>query len=216
MFPAFFMPRTWIFDLDNTLHHADRHAFPVIDAAMTQWLTTQLAISPAQANQLRLNYWQRYGATLLGLRKHHKHLNPHHFLSACHPLPTLRQELHPMPRLKSTLARLAGKKYLFTNGPLSYAEMMLDTLGITDHFAGIAAIDTVKLQPKPHLAAFRQMLRQFALSATECVMVEDSIDNLVSAKKLGMSTVWLRAHHHQHPAADYCIRHLHQLLHCQS
>jgi putative hydrolase of the HAD superfamily len=202
----------WIFDLDNTLHHASRHAFPVIDNAMTQWLQQHLALSQQDANEMRLRYWQRYGATLLGLRKHHPHLSPHAFLSACHPYEELIKELHPMSQLKTTLARLPGRKYLFTNGPLGYAELMLATLGISQYFTAIAAVDTIKLEPKPKPQAFRLMLRQFQLQAQDCIMVEDSIDNLITAKKLGMHTVWLRNHYRGHPAADQLITRLNQLL----
>ncbi|WP_410500072.1 pyrimidine 5'-nucleotidase [Chitinibacter sp. S2-10] len=206
------MPVNWIFDLDNTLHDASRHAFPVIDTAMTQWLQTELSLSHQHANQLRQDYWRRYGATLLGLRRHHPEVNPHHFLAASHPLAQLRQSLHPMPRLKTTLARLPGKKYLFTNGPLAYAEMMLIELGIMRHFSGIAAVDTLKLQPKPHTGAFRAMLAQFRLQARDCIMVEDSLDNLLTAKKLGMQTIWLRPGQRNHPAADRAMTQLHQLI----
>ena len=205
------MQATWIFDLDNTLHNASRHAFPIIDASMTTWLQDNLQLNHSQANHLRQDYWRRYGATMLGLIKHHANLNPHHFLAACHPLEALLTEVHPMPQLKTTLQRLPGNKILFTNGPQSYARAMLSALDIDRFFMGIAAIDTVKLTPKPIPKAYHQMLRQFRLQAKHCIMVEDSIDNLVTAKKLGMQTVWLRGGMRGHPAADRCISQLRQL-----
>lgn len=206
------MPQpTWIFDLDNTLHNASRHAFPIIDASMTTWLQNNLQLSHSQANHLRQDYWRRYGATMLGLIRHHTHLNPHHFLAACHPLEDLLTEIHPMPQLKTTLQRLPGDKVLFTNGPIAYARAMLSALDIDRHFMGIAAIDTLRLTPKPIPKAYHHMLRQFKLTAKDCIMVEDSIDNLITAKKLGMRTVWLRPGTHNHPAADRCVSQLKQL-----
>ncbi|WP_245591040.1 pyrimidine 5'-nucleotidase [Deefgea rivuli] len=202
---------TWIFDLDNTLHQASRHAFPIIDSAMTAWLQVHLQLNYNEANHLRQDYWRRYGATMLGLIRHHGHLNPHHFLAACHPLEQLLREVHPMPQLKSTLQRLTGNKILFTNGPISYARAMLAALDIERYFIGIAAIDTVNLTPKPIPTAYYQILRQFKLQARQCIMVEDSIGNLITAKKLGMQTVWLRAGMRGHPAADRCISQLSQV-----
>ena len=205
------MQSTWIFDLDNTLHNASQHAFPIIDASMTTWLQDNLQLNHSQANHLRQDYWRRYGATMLGLIRHHNHLNPHHFLAACHPLAQLLTEIHPMPQLKTTLQRLPGQKILFTNGPIAYARAMLSALDIDRYFSGIAAIDTLRLTPKPIPKAYHQMLRQFKLSTKDCIMVEDSIDNLVTAKKLGMQTVWLRSGMRGHPAADRCISQLKQL-----
>lgn len=201
----------WLFDLDNTLHHASRHAFPVIDSAMTRYLMEELQLSRQDANHLRVHYWQRYGATLLGLRRHHPHIDPHHFLAACHPLDELLREVHPMPGLRQTLRRLHGRKILFTNGPLAYARTMLAALRIEREFDGIAAIDTLKLTPKPLPAAYRHVLRHFRLAPHDCTLVEDSADNLLTARRLGMRTVWLNRSGRRHPAADRVIRRLCEL-----
>ena len=57
----------WIFDLDNTLHNATPHIFPHINRSMTAYLREHLALDEAAADALRMDYWQRYGATLSGL-----------------------------------------------------------------------------------------------------------------------------------------------------
>ena len=67
--------RLTLFDLDNTLHNAMVHVFPRINRAMTQYVQTHLNLDEADANALRLTYWKRYGATLLGLIRHH-HTDP--------------------------------------------------------------------------------------------------------------------------------------------
>ena len=61
----------WIFDLDNTLHNARPHIFPHINRAMTEYLQVKLGLEPDAASALRHEYWKRYGATLLGLMRHH-------------------------------------------------------------------------------------------------------------------------------------------------
>ncbi len=61
----------WIFDLDNTLHNATPHIFPHINRSMTAYLQEHLQLDEAEANDLRMHYWQRYGATLSGLIRHH-------------------------------------------------------------------------------------------------------------------------------------------------
>src|SRR5690554_3754662 len=61
----------WLFDLDNTLHDCSRHIFQAIDGAMSDAMMRSLDLDRASADQLRLDYWRRYGATAIGLERHH-------------------------------------------------------------------------------------------------------------------------------------------------
>jgi len=79
----------WLLDLDNTLHDALTHIMPRIDRAMTDYVMTHLSVNEVQANLLRLQYWQRYGATLLGMVRHHG-VDATHFLQRRIPFPTCR------------------------------------------------------------------------------------------------------------------------------
>ena len=63
--------RAWIFDLDNTLHNASPHIFPHLNRSMTEYLERHLDLDTEEAGRLRRHYWKRYGATLLGLMRHH-------------------------------------------------------------------------------------------------------------------------------------------------
>ena len=80
--------RVWIFDLDNTLHDARPHIFPHINRSMTAYLQQHLQLDETAANALRMHYWQRYGATLSGLMRHHD-TKPEHFLWHTHQFPEL-------------------------------------------------------------------------------------------------------------------------------
>jgi putative hydrolase of the HAD superfamily len=110
----------WIFDLDNTLHNATPHIFPHINRAMTAYLQQHLHLDEAEAGALRRRYWQRYGATLLGLIKHHD-TDPAHFLWHTHQFPDLKRMVVREPQLRHVLQRLRGRKYLFSNAPVHYA-----------------------------------------------------------------------------------------------
>ena len=65
------MTRVWLLDLDNTLHDATAVVFPRINLAMTEYVARELSIGHDEANALRMTYWHRYGATLLGMIRHH-------------------------------------------------------------------------------------------------------------------------------------------------
>ena len=77
------MSRVWIFDLDDTLHNASSHIFPVMNRAMTHYIVEHLGLDEPAAFALRQHYWRVYGATLKGLMRHHN-TNPHHFLHETH------------------------------------------------------------------------------------------------------------------------------------
>ena len=98
----------WIFDLDNTLHNATPHIFPHINRAMTAYLQQHLHLDEVAAGALRRRYWQRYGATLLGLIKHHG-TDPAHFLWHTHQFPDLSRMVLREPRLRHMLQRLRGQ-----------------------------------------------------------------------------------------------------------
>jgi putative hydrolase of the HAD superfamily len=60
-------------------------------------------------------------------------------------------------------------------------------------------------------AGFRALLRAEHLDPKRCIMVEDSLPNLVAAKKLGMRTVWVSAGLRCSPFVDVKINSVLQL-----
>lgn len=182
--------RVWIFDLDNTLHNATPHIFPHINRSMTAYLQEHLQLSEDEANALRVDYWQRYGATLTGLMRHHG-TDPDHFLWHTHQFPDLPNMVLREPRLRHVLKVLPGKKVVYSNAPLHYAQAVLKLLRVDDLFDDVFAIEQSRYKPKPQTSGFRRLLRKHRLHAAQCVMVEDSAENLQTAKRLGMRTVWV-------------------------
>lgn len=184
------MPIAWIFDLDNTLHDARPHIFPHINRAMTAYIATRLCISEAEAQVMRVHYWHRYGATLKGLVRHHA-INPHEFLWHTHQFPDLQRMLVADTGLRQMLRRLPGRKIVFTNSPLQYANSVLKLLGIARAFDAVYSIESVRFKPKPDPAGFRLLLRAERLRPSETILVEDTLSNLRTARSLGMRTVWI-------------------------
>lgn len=197
--------QVWIFDLDDTLHDASAHIFPHINRAMTQYLMTHLDLSEEDANQLRRQYWRRYGATLQGLMRHHG-TNPHHFLYHTHRFPQLESMLMQTHGLRTVLRQLPGRKIVFTNAPGAYAEQVLKLLKVRDLFEGVFSIESTRFHPKPSPIGFMHLLRYFRLQANRCTMVEDSLPALQTAKKLGMRTIYIHPKAKRRTFVDACLR----------
>lgn len=183
-------PVNWLFDLDDTLHHAGAAVFPMINECMTRYISHHVGVSRAEADWMRTHYWQRYGATLEGLSRHHR-IQPAHFLRHTHPMATLLPLIETSNKLPALLRQLPGRKWVFSNGPQHYVEAIVRHLGIDHQIERCFGMDSFVLVPKPRLAAYRSVLRQTGLAAGDCIMVEDSVQNLKTAKRLGMRTVWL-------------------------
>ncbi len=180
----------WIFDLDNTLHNATPHIFPYINRAMTAYLQHHLQLDEAEAEALRRHYWQRYGATLLGLIRHHD-TDPRHFLWHTHQFPNLKRMVVGEPQLYHALRRLPGRKFVLSNAPAHYAQAVLRVLGVADLFDAVFPIERLRYRPKPDVHGFLRLCRAHHLRPRRCIMVEDTLENLHTAKRLGMKTVWI-------------------------
>lgn len=195
----------WLFDLDNTLHDADPHIFPHINTSMREYIERHLGLDKEEASWLRQHYWVRYGATLLGLMRHHG-TDPVHFLRETHRFPDLKGMLVFDWAVKAALRRLPGRKILFSNAPGHYTETVLALTGMARLFDAVYSVESLRFRPKPMLSGFRALLKAEGLDPRRCIMVEDSLANLVAAKSLGMTTVWVSTGFRRSPYVDVKIR----------
>ncbi|MSQ71022.1 MAG: pyrimidine 5'-nucleotidase [Betaproteobacteria bacterium] len=184
------MHLTWIFDLDNTLHNASRHIFPHINRSMTAYLQQQLRLDEGAASALRIHYWKTYGATLVGMMRHHG-TDPVHFLSETHQFPELERMMVAEGGLRHALKRLPGKKILYSNAPFNYARSVIEALRIGRFFDAVYTVEHTRFRPKPDPAGLRLLLKAEKLVAGRCVLVEDTLANLRAARRLGLKTAWV-------------------------
>lgn len=185
----------WLFDLDNTLHDAGAFVFPALKLSMRGYIQQQLQVDAAEAQRLNLHYWHRYGATLLGLMRHHG-VDAAHFLHDTHRLPGLEPTVRGHRHDFAALARLPGRKFILTNAPRAYALRVLGALGIGHLFDGVFAIEDMamfgQLRPKPDARMLRRMAVRMRVPPSCCVLVEDTLVHQKSARRVGMGTVWMQ------------------------
>ena len=189
MHPRLAHVRTWIFDLDNTLYPASADLFAQVDRRMTAYIARLLDLDEEAARRVQKGYFLGpHGTTLAGLMAEH-HVDPHHFLDDVHAIEmdVLR---HDAP-LAAAIARLPGRKLVFTNGDAPYARRVLDRVGLADAFEAVHDVHAMGLVPKPHPSAYRGLCERWGIDPATAFFADDMRRNLVPAKAIGMTTVWV-------------------------
>jgi len=169
--------------------------FRAIDVRMTDFVECHLGVDRDEANRLRVHYWRRYGATLLGLIRHHR-VDPHSFLHHSHDF-DVAALVRAEPGMGPVLGRLRGRKVLLSNAPDRYADTVLRGVGLHRLIRKRHCIETLRLhgrfRPKPSVAMFRAVLAREGVAgranAGRAVLVDDSAPNLKAARAAGFSTV---------------------------
>jgi putative hydrolase of the HAD superfamily len=208
MDPALSHIDTWIFDLDNSLYPASANLFELIDQRMGAFIQRLLGCDPIEARRVQKDFFRDHGTTLAGLMAEHG-TEPREFLDYVHDIDLAR--ISADPRLVAALDRLPGRKFVFTNGDETYAARVLAKLGLANAFDGLHDIHAMDYLPKPDPRAYAKMCAHHAIDPRRALFVEDMARNLVPAKALGMTTVWIdngseQASHQADPAfIDYRI-----------
>ncbi len=179
---------TWLFDLDNTLYPPSAALFPRIDVKMGQFIQKLLGVDAEQARRVQKAFWASHGTTLRGLMDNHG-VEPSEFLDYVHDIDMGTVE--PDQRLVAAMARLPGRKLIFTNADTTYATRVLARLGLAGAFEAIHCIHGMDYQPKPDPRAYDMLVERYAIDPTRALFVEDMARNLAPAKALGMTTVWV-------------------------
>jgi putative hydrolase of the HAD superfamily len=193
---AFSHIRAWIFDLDNTLYPAECNLFAEVDHRMGAFIARYLDIPYEEARYLQKHYYRQFGTTLNGLMAVHS-LDPKPFLDYVHDI-----DLSPVdesPHLSAALARLPGRKLIFTNGTRAHAERVAGKLGVLHHFEDIFDIIDSAYVPKPKPEPYARFLSEHGIDPRRAAMFEDMPHNLIEPHALGMRTVLVKSVYFDHP-----------------
>ncbi|MCU0800980.1 MAG: pyrimidine 5'-nucleotidase [Rhodobacteraceae bacterium] len=196
--------RTWVFDLDNTLYPPAARLFDQIEVRMTDWVMQALSVDRAEADRLRLHYWQTHGTTLAGLMAEHG-VDPHPYLVDVHDISF--DVLQPDPALAAAIAALPGRRIVYTNGSAPYARKVLAARGLTAVFDAVYGVEHADFHPKPAPLAYQTVFGRDGLDPATAAMFEDDPRNLAAPHAMGLRTVLVGpdahdAAHIQHHTTD--------------
>jgi putative hydrolase of the HAD superfamily len=181
---------TWLFDLDNTLYPHECGFAPEVDARMTEHVAALTGLPRAEAHALQLRYLDEHGLTLRGLMLHHG-VDPVAFNAQFHDLALGR--IPADPALAAALARLPGRRLIFTNADDVHTDRVIAQVGLTGLFHGVFHIASADFVPKPQAASFARLIEMHAIRSGATAFFDDRAVNLAPAAALGMTTVLVGA-----------------------
>jgi putative hydrolase of the HAD superfamily len=177
---------TWLFDLDNTLYPLESGLAELMEPRITQFVMELTGLPREESYALQKKYLMDHGLTLRGLMLHHQ-VDPEVYHARFHDMPL--DGLIPDHDLYSALARLPGRRLIFTNADHIHTARVLDHLGIADLFEDVFHIGSAAFEAKPSPLAFARIMQAHAIDPARTAFFEDSERNLAPAAELGMTTV---------------------------
>lgn len=180
---------TWIFDLDNTLYPASCRLFDQVDRRIGEFIAEHLGVGAVEARRLQKLYFREYGTTLSGLMARHA-VDPGRYLDYVHRIDL--SAVSPSPALAVALARLPGRKLIYTNGSVPHAERVMERLGVREHFGAVFDIVAGNFVPKPKEESYRALIERHTVEPQRAALIEDLPQNLLPAAALGMTTILVR------------------------
>ena len=181
---------TWIFDLDNTLYSADSGIFQQVHKLMGEFISKNLKMDMVEAKKLQSKYYKQHGTTLRGLMDNHG-VEPDYFLDEVHKLDY--SIVGPDEILNKELEKIQGRKIIYTNANKKHVVDVLERINLANFFDEIFDIKMANYIPKPEIKPYEQIINIFNINPSSSAMFDDIAKNLVPAKKVGFTPVWVDA-----------------------
>jgi len=181
---------TWIFDLDNTLYSADSGIFQQVHQLMGKFIQEFLNIDLQKAKEIQKKYYKKHGTTLRGMMDNYG-VDPDHFLEEVHKLDY--SIVSSNDKLNEELKKLKGKKIIYTNANKKHTLNVLERIKLSNFFDEIFDIKMANYIPKPEMKPYEQIIKDFDLNPSTSAMFDDIAKNLVPAKKVGFTSIWINA-----------------------
>lgn len=179
----------WIFDIDDTLYPKSSGLDKLIQDSITDYISNFLKIDEEAARELCVDYYHKYGSTICGLMKT-TDIKPRKFVREVHQRLDLSC-IKPNPRMDAALAKIPGRKYVFTNGSYCHGLRICKKLGVEKNIDGFFGAQSTNFIPKPDPRAFEEFFTRYQINPEEAIFFDDSFKNLAVIHQMGTKTVWI-------------------------
>ena len=182
-------PDVWVFDNDGTLYNNPRDLEEVVVELMEQYIADYFRTSIESAKEKRHNLLKKHKTTYTLLALRNEGIDENDFIQNTYL--AIRPENFGVCKnsiLRNTLLSLSEEKYVLTNNPSQFAEMILNSLGIADLFRDVYGVQEMGYIQKPNPKAFERFFK-FIKEGKTITFVDDEQENVDIAQKLGFLAI---------------------------
>jgi putative hydrolase of the HAD superfamily len=179
---------TLFFDLDDTLYPPATGLWGAIAGRINLYMIERMGFPPDQVVSIRESFFREFGTTLRGLQANYN-VDIDDYLAFVHDVP-LDQYIHPEPEVRSAIACIPARKFIFTNSDTNHTRRVLDTTGLQGLFDGIIDVHSMAPFCKPMAEAFELALKAAGSPERQtCGLLDDQARITRAARSLGMYTI---------------------------
>lgn len=198
-------------DCDDTLYFNNWATLERLRDKISLFTKDRLGVEDTYAWRL----YKQHGTALRGLLN--EDLIPkervEEYLHAVHDVPL--EEINRDPELREMLLKLRVKMWIFTASSKEHATRCMKRVGVEDLFEGVIDCREVNLVTKHDPESFKAAMKKAGVNdPSRCMLVDDSVQNIRSAKSMGMRTCLVGLQDRETsqkivcPEADYAINRL--------
>lgn len=180
---------TIFFDLDETLYpYGTNSPLKLVNQRIDELVKEMFQMPIDQVRTFRHAMFEKYGATTTGLALEYG-VDLCKFIHDAHAI-DVDSVVKPNPELRAILDQIQASKVIFTSAYRFYAVKVLKRIGILDCFDGIVDIIDVYPTGKPHIEAFKKVMRISGVdNPQECAFFDDQPKNVIAGHSAGLFSV---------------------------
>ncbi len=185
------MDAAFIFDIDHTLYPHSALVEKWFCDTIDKFLMETQKLTPEEARNLRIKYYNLFGSTLPGLLYFHDVRAQDYIAHNDNmPMDILDRDEAALDKIRQATAR----KLAVTNSNRRHGERVLEHLGLDASFENFYGIENMGFWGKPFRKGFDLVFQDANIDYSKAVFFEDTPRNLAYPKHLGMTTILINAH----------------------
>jgi pyrimidine 5'-nucleotidase len=187
--------KIYLLDLDYCLYDVKDVSYLVntLEIRITDWLADKLRCSFKAAEKWKVKLYKEFGGAPQCFVKASLIENKKELINCINFIHDFKvRGVNRNIKLRQKLIKIDGDLYLFTDSYVKYAKQLLVALGISDLFSDIIDISKVGYSFKNEIATYIKIFRLLNTSPNKIIMIDDSLENLLVAKKMGIKCcIWV-------------------------